>query len=281
MRKTVLWILAFALTIGLAIYQKKTGPTWPLEGTLDTDTLHVAYSLDRSHGGEGDQEVTLHVVDGDDLGGILYYKRFRTDDDWTAVTMQRMDTNLMGFLPHQPPAGKLAYYIELHHQGQMHRLPETGEVVTRFKGDVPIYWLLPHIVLMFSALMLAVRTGLGLLFREDIRRLVIIAFWLLFLGGMILGPIVQKYAFDAFWTGVPFGYDLTDNKTLIAFIFWGIAFFFTLRGGQRKWQTVSVLVAVVVMLAVYLIPHSTWGSEYDYSRGTVVTGQRAHTPAPQ
>jgi hypothetical protein len=40
---------------------------------------------------------------------------------------------------------------------------------------------------------------------------------------MILGPVVQKFAFGEYWTGFPFGTDLTDNKTLIAFIGWIIA----------------------------------------------------------
>jgi hypothetical protein len=40
---------------------------------------------------------------------------------------------------------------------------------------------------------------------------------------MILGPVVQYYAFGEFWTGVPFGWDLTDNKTLVAVIFWALA----------------------------------------------------------
>jgi hypothetical protein len=281
MRKTILWILAFVITISLAIYQRKTGPTWPVEGTLDTESLHVAYSLDRSHGGEGDQEVNIHVVDGDDVIGTLYYKRYRTEDEWTPVSMLRIDTNLTAFLPHQPPAGKLAYFIEISHQGQVHRLPANGDVVTRFKGDVPVYWLLPHVIIMFAALMLAVRTGLGLIFREDVRKLVIIAFWLLLVGGMILGPVVQKYAFDEFWTGIPFGYDLTDNKTLIAFIFWGIAFFFARRNAERTMGKIAVTVAVVVMLAVYLIPHSTWGSEYDYSSGQIISGQQTGKTPPQ
>ena len=45
---------------------------------------------------------------------------------------------------------------------------------------------------------------------------------LLFLlaGGIVMGPVVQLYAFGELWTGVPFGWDLTDNKTLIAFLFW-------------------------------------------------------------
>ena len=42
---------------------------------------------------------------------------------------------------------------------------------------------------------------------------------LLFLGGIIMGPVIQKYAFGAFWTGWPFGHDLTDNKTLCGIYF--------------------------------------------------------------
>ncbi|MCK7537691.1 MAG: hypothetical protein MZV63_45435 [Marinilabiliales bacterium] len=41
--------------------------------------------------------------------------------------------------------------------------------------------------------------------------------------GMILGPVVQKYAFGDLWTGIPFGWDLTDNKTLIAVFAWILA----------------------------------------------------------
>ena len=46
---------------------------------------------------------------------------------------------------------------------------------------------------------------------------------LLFAGGMILGPVVQNFAFGELWTSVPFSWDLTDNKTLVAFTFWIIA----------------------------------------------------------
>ena len=42
-------------------------------------------------------------------------------------------------------------------------------------------------------------------------------------GGFVLGPIVQHQAFGAYWTGIPFGFDLTDNKVLIALVAWGVA----------------------------------------------------------
>lgn len=54
------------------------------------------------------------------------------------------------------------------------------------------------------------RAGLAALLNlNDIRKLAFIALGGMTLGGMILGPIVQKYAFGEYWTGFPFGGDLT------------------------------------------------------------------------
>ena len=88
------------------------------------------------------------------------------------------------------------------------------------------------------------------------------------IGGLILGPIVQKYAFGAFWTGWPFGKtilhfgDLTDNKTLASILIWVIAIF---RMRKHPNQTWWAWLATVVMIIVYLIPHSMLGSEIDYT----------------
>ncbi len=84
---------------------------------------------------------------------------------------------------------------------------------------------------------------------------------------MILGPFVQRDAFGEYWTGFPWGYDLTDNKTLIMWAVW-IAAVALLGGGSKRVGVAAraaVLVAALVMTAVYLIPHSLRGSELDYA----------------
>jgi hypothetical protein len=131
--------------------------------------------------------------------------------------------------------------------------------------------LIPHIIMMFTAMMMSTRTGLEAITRgKKTYAYAWITMGTLFLGGLILGPIVQKYAFGAYWTGWPFGHDLTDDKTLVAFIFWAIAVWRLFRKPEnRTWP----VVAMVILLMVYLIPHSMFGSSLDYSSGTVVTGK--------
>jgi hypothetical protein len=88
------------------------------------------------------------------------------------------------------------------------------------------------------------------------------------LGGMIMGPVVQKFAFGEYWTGFPTGKDLTDNKALIAFIAWIIAW----MGNRKKERKYLVIIAAIIVLAISYIPHSARGSELDYNSGKINTG---------
>jgi len=149
-------------------------------------------------------------------------------------------------------------------------------VVARFKGAVPVVILIIHVILMFFSILFALRTGIEVLRKEgNYDWMVNWTLGITFAGGMILGPIVQKYAFGDYWTGFPFGYDLTDNKVLIAVIFWVLAFF--LKKKSKWW----VVVATIVMIITYFIPHSALGSELDYTTGKMKNKYGFAAPAPQ
>ncbi len=207
-----------------------------------------------------DAEISLHVPDTA-VKGILQYKRYKSYDEWRELKMERKNDSLVAYLPAQPPAGKIVYKIFL--EQNIKRTSLTDEpVIIRFKGAVPTWILIIHLVLIFSAMLLSTRTGLEALFNGPYvityTRLTLI---LLFVGGLILGPVIQKYAFGALWTGWPMGHDLTDNKTALAFIFWLIAFIQQQRNHKYKgW----VIIAAAVLLIAFLIPHSMWGSELNY-----------------
>lgn len=270
-RAIILWALSVLITLGVAVYQRMTGPTYPVRGSLNVQGQAVKYKLLRSHGGDDDARLEVPLALSAEAPQITF-RRYKSGEDWTHKSLHKDKDRWVFALPHQPPAGKLEYYLSLNKNGQSLRIPQDRAVVIRFKGGVPPWVLIPHILFMFVAMLLSSRAGLEALSKGSRLRLYA---WLatgsLLVGGMILGPIVQKFAFGALWTGVPFGYDLTDNKTLIAALAWIAALVF-MGEAQRKRARVLVLSAVLVLYAIYSIPHSLLGSELDNKTGEIVTG---------
>ncbi len=261
-RNLLLWVLAFIITVVVAVYQRVTGPTYPLSGKYTFVGKEYNYKLLRSFGEKTDCAISIKT--DKDISGFLFYKRYKTNDLYSKVPMVNKNGNLTGFLPYQPPAGKLQYFIEIKKGEAKVIIPENKNVIIRFKGAVPTLVLIIHVFFMFGAMLLSVRTGLEF-FNNNPKFKALTFFTLIFLffGGFILGPIVQKYAFDVFWSGFPFGHDLTDNKTAITFIGWLIAFFMYKKSKQPKYWALG---ASILLIVIYLIPHSVMGSELDYNK---------------
>jgi hypothetical protein len=258
MRKSVLWVLAVLITLGAAVYQRLTGPSYPVKGRAVLDGTTIAFRLERSAVNTHGHEVKVLAPDRDVIGS-LEWKRYPSDDLWTSRELERRGDELVGTLPKLPPAGKMEYRVLLQKGTTVISLTGPGSVVLRYRGDVPVGLLLPHILIMFLAMLFSNRAGLAALDgREKTRTLVLITLGLMFLGGFVFGPLVQKFSFGAFWSGFPIGHDLTDSKTLIAFAAWIVAGVAGRKGRKaRGW----VLGAAIVTLAIFLIPHSLFGSE--------------------
>lgn len=258
MKRTIhLWILAFIITIGSVVYQRTTGPTYPTRHETALDGKEIEVTLHRSHAGDKNHRVAI-PTNGARITGSVEWKRYNTDDAFTSAPMTISDGVISAELPHQPPAGKLLYRVILTDEQETF----TASTVIRFRGDVPLVILLLHVAAMFIGMLLSTRTGLEVLTKEPkFRSLTDLTFLFLTVGGMILGPVVLKYAFDVWWTGIPFGMDITDNKTLAAIVAWFGAVIAVRRSNNpSKW----IAAAAIVTLIAFLIPHSLWGTEFDY-----------------
>jgi hypothetical protein len=261
MRKALSWTLAVVLTLASAVYQRMTGPTHPARGKAAIGGAEIGYRLPRSAANDKDCEISVRIADPA-VSGILMYRRYKTEDAWTKLGLERRGDRLVGLLPRQPAAGKLAYRVVLDAGGREASLAGESPLVIRFKGPVPAAVLVVHILIMFASMLFAAMAGITALDRKrNPRAFALAAAGLFFAGGLVLGPIVQKYAFGVYWSGFPLGTDLTDNKTLVSMALW-IAALVAGRKGKpaRGW----VLAASLIALAINLIPHSLFGSELKY-----------------
>ncbi|MDP2337825.1 MAG: hypothetical protein Q8N05_15545 [Bacteroidota bacterium] len=285
MKTFLLWILAFVITISAAIYQRKTGPTYPKRYTVSANGIDYRLKLIRSLALDDDPFVRLNINDST-VRAKIYYKRYLSKDELQVADFQFESKPIHSLImnkvfhvfkqedffaevPQQPAAGKVEYYFEItDRSGTTTYLKETP-VVIRFKGGVPLFILLPHILFMFIAMLFSTLSGLMAAFSVSaFRKFSWLTFGALMIGGMCLGPVVQLYAFGDLWTGIPFGWDLTDNKTLIAFVFWLLAVVMN----RKKERPIYTILAAVVLLLIYSIPHSMFGSQLDYNTGSVTQG---------
>lgn len=225
------------------------------------DGQKLTYRLPRSAEVGKNPAISIPALPG--WVAVLRCKRTPSREDWQDLAMAQEGDKLLAYLPELPPAGKLAYQVLLFPEKGGQELPvPPAPAVLRFKGPVGPVLLLPHILAMFLGMLLANRAGLAVVFGESSpQRWVLPTLGLLTFGGLVLGPLVQKAAFGVYWSGFPLGRDLTDTKTLAVVVAWVWAFLRS-RSGKR-WP---VLVASLVTLAVFAVPHSLLGSEINWEK---------------
>ena len=284
-RKIVLWLCAFVITITAAIYQRMTGPTYPLKIQAAVNGQMYELRLVRSLALDERPEVKLSI-DDTTASALLFFRRYPSDEPYrsasfeyqtypvTSFIMNRIfgieeDKGFFASIPQQPAAGKIQYYFQVTDNNGTKTYMEQDPVILRFKGSVPSAILIPHVLIMFMAMMLSTLAGLyALTGISRFRLYTLLTLILLAAGGMILGPLVQQYAFGQLWTGIPFGWDLTDNKTLIAFL----GFLAAVLGNRKKVRPWLTILAAILLLIIFSIPHSLLGSELNYESVKIIQG---------
>lgn len=277
-RSLLLWVLAVAITAACMVFQNRTGPTQPLEGETVVAGKDVRFLFLRSETIGNDLPVVLPAPVPEDVSGFVRFRRYASHDEWREVPLRpgsfeyarrgvtKTLEGLGATLPSlEERAGKYEYFVFLR-AGGSEPVSVTGErpVYARYKAHVPVAALFAHILMIFASMILAVRTALEALVDGSFRWMIWASVGSLLLGAFVLGPLVQWYAFGVWWSGIPFGYDWTDNKVLVELAFWIPAVLLNL--GKRR-NRPSVILAGVVTLVVFFIPHSLFGSEYDYRTG--------------
>ncbi|SYZ72686.1 membrane hypothetical protein [Candidatus Zixiibacteriota bacterium] len=180
-------------------------------------------------------------------------------------------------LPIFPKGKKVLYYFYIHSRdGKISfNFPNNGTkpILIKYEGSVPLYIVIPHIFLMFVGIFLATLAlfdAFNVVWDKDslpqMARNFKWATVAVLLGGYPFGWAMNYFAFGTIWEGIPFGWDFTDNKTqivLLYLIFLNLSMLGTLykgRFGSNNYSDKTLgylaLVGYLLVMAIYLIPHS-------------------------
>ncbi len=134
----------------------------------------------------------------------------------------------------------------------------------RSEGQVSRLALFFHVLLMLFAIVLFFHVMYDAIYilngghREQ--RIVMVTLYAqicFFITGFPLGWLIEKQVLGNYWEGIPFGWDITDSKTLFIFLYWMIPLilYWLKKIGERgfaKWAVGGVIFTVVM----FLLPHS-------------------------
>lgn len=193
----------------------------------------------------------------------------------TELVRIKESNKFAGLIPGLEKGKRTYYYIETTDAaGHTLRLPKTEYLVLRWVGDTPRLLLYVHIFFMAVALVFLIHALYYALYQLTLEKknelLYKSIFWgtvCFFIAGFPLGWWIANIAYGIAWGGVPFGWDITDNKTLITFIYWA-AIMVLLKGNpfrlvdSKKYLisdrafSILTIIGAIITLVVFLIPHS-------------------------
>ena len=218
----------------------------------------------------------VKITSNQPLDSIRVKLHYYRDNVFHTLELSRL--NQTGYFGVEIPSAGLGertyYYLEAEsYPGDRVVLPpsatsnftsEYDYYKVRWEGKASFILLLLHIFLMIAAMFLLIHALYYaicyLQTQEKEQLLVKCVNWgvlVFFITGFPIGWIIEKQVLGNYWEGIPFGWDITDSKTLFIMLYWLIPIIL------RKWEKISIkgfarwtVFGVIFTVAMFLLPHS-------------------------
>lgn len=277
MRKRVL--AGILITLVIFVVARRLSMNRPSEVEWTGNGIRITHMTVYEQVGPGQPEIILQVEPPTEIEADVLYRALGTEA-FDTVGMSEISKGVWSArLPAKEKGDRLYYGFRLsrtafHEQGGSSTLTdETGYYLIKYKGEVSVTVLVLHILCMFAAFFFIVEAIIGafamLIYKDNKEFTVAQTRWVLlfsFLGGVPLGFVLNSQRFGPLWEAVPFGTDVTDNKTQLIIIIWIILAalswksFACRRTGRDAIgpgaYAIAVIIASVLSLFLYLVPHS-------------------------
>ncbi len=263
------YIAALIITILLLAVARRASTRHTEEFNVEVQGTTLTHHSVTEDFGEGPM-LSVQAKGADGFKAVIFYSE-KQGGPYQTIDMIPVSDVFTAKLPVLPKGQKWFYHIEVTKgDAKVATFPPDKDQFIKFKGHVSEIILVPHIFSMFATIFLGIMAMLTSFDiargKGDLRRSVLYTLWTMifaFIGGFPLGITVAYQAFGVGWGGIPLGWDITDNKTLVLFLLWLITFILARKGLRGDKMAISgkiyaflVTLSFVVTFATFLIPHS-------------------------
>lgn len=276
-------IIALLITLILLSIARHISQRKPELKVVESEGIKIEHTTVVEKIGEGDVDIFAKISTPEPIEKYQVTLAYKIDQgDFLSVAMLPKDENSKSFfttIPSQSKGKRAYYYLAVtDKQGQEVSFPDRVKLLNppfmiKFKGKVSPFVLIAHIIAMFGGVFfvfLVLFSTVDLLRGKDVLKSVnnfsLLTTLFIFLGGFPLGFLVAHQTFGVAWSGIPFGWDITDNKTVILLVYW-LILLYLMKGTVFKkraelnltgHKSISILtiLGVILTLLIYLIPHS-------------------------
>ena len=275
--------LSFILALVVMFYSRELSLRKSVFLVVQKEDIRIEHLTVTDKIGPGDVRIEAKITTPQpyqDYAKKLFYKI--GDEDYQPVDFVSEGDLAYQFVAHIPAQekGKRGYYyiIVEDEEGNKVTLPDRIESIDppfmlKFKGEVPVMVVISHVLGMLAGLFfafLAFFSALDILFGKDVlgRLGFSVSFSAIsvFIGGMLVGGLMTNYTFGGYWEGIPIGWDITDNKTLIILLYW-LIMSILMKGTifkkdeefnllRPKSLAIFTLTGVLLTILLYIVPHS-------------------------
>ncbi len=261
--------IALILTIVLLGLARRISTRHPTDFSQAVGDIIISHTTVTEDFGDG-PALDVMLSKPDSLLAIVYYSNGE-GSPYSFDTLAVTNYGLSGNLPVLPKGKRWYYHIAVFDKDQLvAEFPPEGDQFIKFKGHVPAYILIPHIFCMLAIVFFGFLTVFSAFDlsrgKGDLKKSARYLLWtaiFAFVGGFPLGYYVAYLAFGVGWGGIPFGWDITDNKTLLLFAFWLATLILARKGLKGETMAISegayltlTAVSLAVTIITFMIPHS-------------------------
>ncbi len=263
------YVAALALTILMLGIARRISTRHPTDHSAEAGGITLSHRTVTEDFGDGPR-IDMKATSTEGLVAIVFYSQV-DGGPYTADSLSRMPDGFSAILPVLEKGKRWYYHIKAYQsEKERAKFPPGPDQFIKFKGHVPAYILVPHIFCMFATIFFGLLTVISSINavkgKADIKQSVRYLLWTVifaFIGSFPLGYIVAYLAFGQGWSGIPIGWDITDNKTVILFLFWLVTFILARKGLKGERMVISkkaymslVLTSLIVTFIAFVIPHS-------------------------